>query len=205
MSPAIPQPPRLRYTPGRSRTPKPGPGPGPQPPERDNLLSDENYSFEGGTTGDWVGEGCALANTAVHARFGAHALEVTKTGEDGEMAANLLGYPASPGDLFVLQASFLPAEEPKPATAGLRWRDSDGNLLQSDHDVGFSEVAEGWADQSQTLIAPMGTATLDVLLFWFYGRPVGEIHYADGIVLRQVAVDPQQHEALRVMLSIAHR
>lgn len=148
-----------------------------------NFLDTNTATLEGsiGQWQDWFNT--TPTRSTAEAHTGTHSLQVQLTGSSwGVGLANFPGFTATPGSKHV---SFWAKRGSGTATAlrlQVRWLDTNQQpILPNPTDLTLSGLSGSWQEASYDLVAPAGTATVNIN---FLGSgATGDILYIDDIVI----------------------
>jgi hypothetical protein len=148
-----------------------------------NVLTAEDTSFEGGTTGDWTAAlNCTIANSTAQAQDGTHSLAMTATAAGNMMVAlphAVSGISVIPGTTYTFRCGFFPAAQVRSVVAYIQWYNAAGtNINQSQ--ASATEVAGQWVSVNATGVAPAGAVTVD-LQAMVSSAAINGVHYIDLI------------------------
>jgi phage tail-like protein len=150
------------------------------------LLSAENSSFEGGTTGTWAAAAnCTISNQAVpsgtQGATGLLCMAVTATrGGLAQSGATLSGVAVTAGHTYLINANFLSMGVNRQVQVTLQWF-AGATSLSTSTSQQFIEVTNQWTTASMTATAP-GTATSVTIGVNILSPNSGEMHYVDNIL-----------------------
>ena len=148
-----------------------------------NLLTAEDASFEGGTTGNWsVTSNCSVANSTSFAASGTHSLKVTATA--GGVGYAGPKYPLFPSTPYTFVASVLAAAAGAPAQWQILWLDSSSSFISAFTTPWITDSEYGWTQLVGSGISPSNAAFAYVLVAFTFGG-ASEVHYVDRVAMNQ--------------------
>lgn len=146
-----------------------------------NLLSAEDSSFEGGTTGSWTGANSTLANSTAVAESGTHSLAITATTSANVSVQAGTAIPVSAGASYQALLWIQPAATARPVQVGLLWYDSGNGEIGYDYGPQVTESPGAWLQLASGAVQPVpGAVTARVQLF-ISNAVAGGVHYIDNI------------------------
>jgi hypothetical protein len=150
-------------------------------PATTNLLSAEDASFEGGTTGGWGPwtVNATAANSTAQALDGTHSLKFTTTAAGWYSNSSMV--PVTAGQTYTGIVSMRAATVGRPLIAWIRWNNSSGAFVgETDGLTGTSDITTGWTQFTVTGTAPAGAVGGGVGI-WDSSNAsgVGEVRYLD--------------------------
>ena len=155
-----------------------------------NILSDESSSFEGGTTGSWLGlTHAAIANRGGVGYDGVHALQYSATASGlVQVESGLFG--VIPSTYYSFSLWVLAALPPlRTVTLYVLYYDSSNTYISSSNQVSAPERTGQWSELLLLDVPPPGAATGRIVV----GIPNaanGEVHYLDFASVSQGQAQP---------------
>jgi hypothetical protein len=148
-----------------------------------NILTAEDSSFEGGTTGSFGVVNATLANNSTNAAVGTHSLAVTCTNASSPWTITSQSYVVTPGVTYQLSAQSQATSVVRDLLLGVTWLNG-ATFVANSATVAIHNT--GWASGSINLVCPAGanrarvTVTSPII-------PNGEVHWLDNFVLQAIS------------------
>jgi hypothetical protein len=145
-----------------------------------NILSDEDSSFEGGTTGGWANmTNAQLANRAGLGYSGTHCLQYWPV-NTGQVQIESPRAGVSTNVYYSYSAWVRSAQFLRSVTMYAAYYDSSNNYLSSSDQVASAERSGQWVELLVQDIVPTGAATVRVIIT-ISSAASNEVHYVDSI------------------------
>lgn len=149
-----------------------------------NLLSYNQSTFEGPSSG-WSATGhCAIALSSSVAWRGTHSLKMTGDGTGSGTASpqgstNSFMFPVTPGQTYTFFGQVQAASANRTVQLSINYYDSTGTLINN-YSGSTNENVGSWKPLSATGQAPLNA--FSARLTWQVGSPANnEVHYLDGV------------------------
>lgn len=159
-----------------------------------NLLSTEDQTFEGGTTGTWSPSNATIANSNAQHHTGTKSLQITSSaagnvdiGCAGTGTFNR-GQPVVPGQAYVFNYWIYNTSAAKNFDAQITWRRNDGSVVAISSLSLVSATQNTWVQATATYTAPASSAFGEVDVHTTAGAG-GEVYYLDDVFFLQVGYD----------------
>ncbi len=155
----------------------------PPPPSSSGLLDSDTQGLEGslGKWAPWFSAAVSRSNLEAHSGMNSLKVDIAARFGWGVTTSNWPGFAATPGSKTIGFWAKTGSGDTLAASMQVKWRDAAGNDLRADV-VTISALTSGWQQASATVVAPPGTANVQVEMLNSSGVPGDTVYLDDFLV-----------------------